>query len=70
MSSGEHRESRASIIQAYLGNDELTAQHDRDGLVARVACDAVAGLTESQAVALHKRIIGVDTGSIFEPINA
>lgn len=64
------RRALPSIIQAYLGNDELTAQHDRDGLVARVACDAVAGLTESQAVALHKRIIGVDTGSIFEPINA
>jgi len=56
--------------QAYLANLELTGQHDDEKVTARVACDIVASLSEAQAIALYKRITGVEIGSIFEPINA
>jgi dGTPase len=34
----------------------------------RIAADAVAGLTEQQALALHKRLTGHDSTSVFDPI--
>lgn len=59
-----------SSAKAYLEDESLRSQHDSKDLPTRVACDIVASLSESQAIALFKRVTGMDTGSIFEPINA
>lgn len=34
----------------------------------RVACDAIAGMTDEQATLLHHRLMGLAAGSVFDPI--
>ena len=38
------------------------------GFRARIAADAVAGLTEQQALDMHRRLSGYDVRSVFDPI--
>lgn len=56
--------------QDLLQSAEKDAATNQESLEAqiRIATDIVAGLTEDQALALHRRLTGVDVGTVLNPI--
>ena len=61
----EGRRQRALLPQR--AQESLLAQ-DTPRLRGRVACDLICSMTEQEAVRLHRRLTGVDIGSVIDPL--
>jgi dGTPase len=42
--------------------------HDAKGEAARLSADCIAALTENEAYQLHKRLMGIESGTVLDPI--
>lgn len=67
--AAKNRHALPLWARAYLGDDELVAQHESpEKAQLRIACDVVASLSERQALALFARVTGHDAGSVTSSI--
>jgi len=55
-----------SLLETFL--DEAESEEERERVRTRIAADAVASLTEQEAIALHRRLSGFDGRAVRDPI--